>query len=93
MELGNELYLINQGERNEIYQNKVGSPLIQFYGFKTDGVWLSQAEIDAAKSNGLTSVFNNAFVAGQLKIVDVDQNNIIDNNNTIPRKIYSIYYK
>ncbi len=81
LELGQEAYLINQGERNEIYQNKVGSPLIQFYGFKTDGIWLSQAEIDAAKANGLTSPFSNAFVPGQLKIVDVDHNNIIDNND------------
>jgi hypothetical protein len=81
LELGKEAYLMNQGERNEIYQNKVGSPLIQFYGFKTDGIWLSQAEIDAAKSKGLTSPFSNAFVPGQLKIVDVDHNNIIDNND------------
>ena len=81
LELGNEAYLINQGERNEIYQNKVGNPLIQYFGFKTNGIWLSQAEIDAAKANGLTSPFSNAFVPGQLKIVDVDHNNIIDNND------------
>jgi len=81
LELGEEAYLINQGERNEIYKNQVGSPLIQYYGFKTNGVWLSQAEIDAAKANGLSSTFNNAFVPGQLKIVDVDNNNIIDNND------------
>ena len=81
LELGKEAYLLNEGERNELYLNKVGSPLIQFYGFKTDGVWLSQAQVDAAVASGLTSPLSNAFVPGQLKIVDVDGNNIIDNND------------
>ena len=81
LELGKEAYLLNEGERNELYLNKVGSPLIQFYGFKTDGVWLSQAQVDAAVAGGLTSPLSNAFVPGQLKIVDVDGNNIIDNND------------
>lgn len=81
IELGKEAYLLNEGERNELYMNKVGYPLIQFYGFKTDGVWLSQAQIDQALANGLTSPLTNAFVPGQLKIVDVDGNNIIDNND------------
>ena len=81
IELGKEAALYNQGERNEVYLNKVGNPLIEFYGFKTDGIWLSQAQIDQAIANGLTSPFSNAFVPGQLKLVDVDGNNIIDNND------------
>jgi hypothetical protein len=81
LELGNEAYLLNEGERNELYLNKVGNPLIQYYGFKTDGVWLSQAQIDAAIATGMSSPFANAFVPGQLKVVDVDGNNIIDNND------------
>ena len=35
------------GERGELYITKVGSPLVQFYGYKTDGVWLSQDQINA----------------------------------------------
>ncbi len=81
LELGKEAYLMNAGERNELYQTKVGNPLIQFFGFKTDGVWISQSDIDQAVAGGLTSPFSNAFVPGQLKIVDVDHNNIIDNND------------
>ena len=81
MELGNEAYLLNEGERNELYLNKVGNPLIQFYGFKTDGVWLSQGQIDQAVANGLTSPLANAFVAGQLKVVDVNGDNVIDNKD------------
>ena len=77
-ELGQEAYLLNEGERNELYLNKVGYPLIQFYGYKTDGIWLSQADIDAAISGGLSSPLSNAFVPGQLKLVDLNGDNVID---------------
>ncbi len=81
LELGAEALLLNQGERNELYMNKVGGPLIQFLGYKTDGVWLSQAAIDAAKAKGLTSPLSNMFVPGGLKIVDVNGDNVIDYND------------
>ena len=61
-----------------MYRNIVGGPLIQFYGFKTDGIWISQQEIAAS---GLTSPFRDAFNAGQLKIVDVNHDGVIDNND------------
>lgn len=76
--LGNEAQLLNQGERTELYLNKVGGPLIQFFGYKTDGVWLSQADITAS---GLTTSLPNALVAGGLKIVDLDGNGILDVND------------
>lgn len=76
--LGNEAQLLNQGERTELYLNKVGGPLIQFFGYKTDGVWLSQADITAS---GLTTSLPNALVAGGLKIVDFDGNGILDVND------------
>jgi TonB-linked SusC/RagA family outer membrane protein len=78
LELGNEAYLQYEGERNELYRNIVGGPLIQFYGFKTDGIWISQQEIAAS---GLTSNFRDAFNEGQLKIVDMNGDGIIDNND------------
>jgi hypothetical protein len=81
LELGNEAYLLNEGERNELYQNKVGNPLVQFYGFKTDGVWLSQAQIDTAKANGLSSPLSYVFIPGQLKLVDVNGDHVIDNKD------------
>jgi len=76
--LGNEAQLLNQGERTELYLNKVGGPLIQFFGYQTDGVWLSQADITAS---GLTTSLPNALVAGGLKIVDIDANGILDVND------------
>ncbi len=78
LELGNEAFLLNQGERNEVYQNKVGDPLIQFLGYKTDGVWLSQAQIDEARAKGLKSSLSNVFIPGGLKLVDVNGDNVLD---------------
>jgi TonB-linked SusC/RagA family outer membrane protein len=81
LELGDEAFLLNQGERTELYLNKKGNPLIQYFGFKTDGVWLSQTDIDAAKAKGLTSALTNVFVPGGLKLVDLNGDNILDNND------------
>lgn len=78
LELGNEAYLQYEGERNELYRNIIGGPLIQYYGFKTDGIWLSQDQIIAS---GLTSPFRDAFNPGQLRIVDVNKDGIINNND------------
>jgi TonB-dependent starch-binding outer membrane protein SusC len=78
IELGAEAQLLNQGERNELYLNTIGAPLVQFFGYKTDGVWLSQAQIDAEKAKGLTSPLTNMFVPGGLKLVDVNGDNVID---------------
>jgi len=82
-ELGGENFLLNQGERTELYINKVGDQLIQFYGYKTDGVWLSQADITAAQAAGLTSSLSNVFVPGGLKLVDVNGDKVIDANDRV----------
>jgi TonB-linked SusC/RagA family outer membrane protein len=81
LELGSESYLLNQGERTEVYKNQVGSPLVQFFGFKTDGVWLSQQQITDAQAKGLTSPLSGVFVPGGLKLVDLNGDGIIDNND------------
>ncbi len=83
LELGAENLLLNQGERTELYMNKVGAPLIQFFGYKTDGVWLSQADITAAQQKGLTSSLSNVFVPGGLKLVDINGDNKIDANDRV----------
>ncbi len=81
LELGAEAFLLNQGERTELYMNRVGDPLIQFFGYKTDGVWLSQAEITAAQTAGLTSTLSNVFVPGGLKLVDLNGDKKLDAND------------
>ena len=91
-ELGSEAFLLNQGERTELYMNKVGGPLVQFYGYKTDGVWLSQKEIDDAKAKGLTSNLTNMFVPGGLKLIDINGDKVIDiNDRTVIGNPYPEY--
>lgn len=83
LELGEEAYLLNQGERTELYMNRVGDPLIQFFGYRTDGVWLSQAQIDEARAGGLSSALSNVFVPGGLKLVDVNGDQVIDADDRV----------
>ena len=83
LELGQEAFFLNQGERTELYMNRVGDPLVQFFGYKTDGVWLSQAQIDAERAAGLSSALSNVFVPGGLKLVDVTGDKVIDANDRI----------
>lgn len=78
LQLGEESLLQNLGERTEVYRNVVGGPLVQYYGYKTDGVWNSQNDINAS---GLTSSIANILVPGGLKIVDMDGNKVIDAND------------
>jgi TonB-dependent starch-binding outer membrane protein SusC len=77
LELGAEL---NQGERTELYRNKVGDPLIQYFGYKTNGVWLSQAEITDVQKT-LKSSLSNVFIPGGLKLVDINGDNVLDAND------------
>ena len=78
--LGAEAQLLNQGERTELYRNKVGDPLIQYFGYKTNGVWLSQAEITESQKT-LTSNLSNVFVPGGLKLVDINNDGKLDAND------------
>ena len=58
----------------------VGQPLVSFYGFKTDGVWNSKAEI---AESGLTTALTNGLTEGGIKIVDVDGSTRIDNDDRV----------
>jgi len=81
LELGGEPFQYNYGERNEIYAAIVGQPAIQFFGYKTNGVWTSQAQIDEAKAGGQTSTLAKYYAPGGLKFVDVNGDNKIDVND------------
>ncbi|NCU02525.1 MAG: TonB-dependent receptor, partial [Chitinophagaceae bacterium] len=83
LELGEEAFLLNQGERTEVYMNRPGLPLIQYFGYKTDGVWLSQSQIDEARAAGLTSGLSNLFVPGGLKLVDTNGDNVINADDRV----------
>ncbi len=62
---------ISSGERAINYLSRVGEPYIQFFGFKTNGIWQSRDEINNNPSL-------NGDVPGSLRIVDVNGDGIIN---------------
>ena len=73
--------LLSYGERSEVYAAQVGGPSIQYYGYRTNGIWTSQEEIDDfLAGRPATDVFlvGKTVVPGTLKVVDRDGNGIID---------------
>ena len=56
----------------------VGEPLITYFGFKTDGVWNSKADI---ADSGLTTSITNGLKEGGLKILDINGDGNIDNDD------------
>ncbi len=77
LEIGGEKQVITLGERNESYIARVGEPLIQFYGFKTMGVWNNVEEISA----------NPHFaqdVPGGLRIVDTNHDGALTDADRVP---------
>lgn len=81
LDLGGEAFQLNFGERNEIYRAAVGNPLVQFFGYKTDGVWISQAQVDSARAVDRGTTLSNYFVPGGLRLVDVNDDGKIDPND------------
>lgn len=81
LELGGEERMLSYGERQEVYAAIVGGPSIQFYGYKTDGVWTSQQEIDDfCNGRSASEVFlvGKTPVPGTLKVVDTNNDGKID---------------
>jgi TonB-dependent starch-binding outer membrane protein SusC len=78
LDFGGTPFIQNLGERSEVYRSIVGQPIVQYYGYKTDGVWISQEEIT---KSGLTTSIANILVPGGLKIADVDGSGNIDAND------------
>jgi len=87
LSLGGELQILNTGDNFDRYISIVGQIPIQFYGFKTDGVWRSQAEIDAAIAAGRIINTNQVQdIPGGFKVVDAKGNaNVVidDDSRTI----------
>ncbi len=76
LEIGGERQVITQGERSENYIARVGDPLIQYYGFKTCGVWNTTAEIQANPHFA-------ADVPGGLRIVDANDDGVLNDDDRI----------
>jgi len=78
--LGQPYFEQNSGRFNgsSIVRNQVGGPVGGFFGYKTDGFWNSQAEINAAnaaaaqKTGNSNTVYQNDAAVGRFKYADVD---------------------
>lgn len=78
----NSAALLNLGTSSfsDYYLTEVGRPLVQLFGYKTDGVWLSQSQINDALAGGLVNTVG-SLVPGALKIVDLNGDNIINESD------------
>ena len=83
IDLGGEPYQFNYGERTEVFAAFLGQPCIQYYGYKTDGVWSSDTEIAAWYAAGNTASSEVAIAAGGLKVVDVRKDGVLDMNDRV----------
>ena len=61
----------------QTHRTIAGESLGHFYGFKTDGIYQTQADIDAALPDALSS----ARQPGDIRFVDVNGDNVVDNND------------
>jgi TonB-dependent starch-binding outer membrane protein SusC len=68
--------IFSTADRTSFYRAQVGYPIGYFYGYKTAGVFQSQADIDAYTDAKLATV-----KPGDLKYVDTDKNGIIDSKD------------
>jgi TonB-linked SusC/RagA family outer membrane protein len=80
--LDGQPFLASAGERDDNYRNIIGGPLVQYWGYKTDGVFRSQAEADSIRNAGYSSPLSTSyFSAGGIKIVDMNGDKKIDAND------------
>ncbi len=68
--LGGEEQFINDGEREDQYISRVGDEAIQFFGYRTIGIWQSQDEIDNNPSSADDS-------PGGLRVADINGDGVI----------------
>jgi TonB-dependent starch-binding outer membrane protein SusC len=70
-----------QGERNvETFRAEVGSEAIQFYGYKTDGLWETFEELEAAESGSMVYITYVPTIGG-VKVLDIDGNDTINSDD------------
>ncbi len=85
---GDKTYQDNFGERSEVYRAIVGQPAIQYYGYKSDGVWTTFEEVAAAKAvvdqNGKPFIYTKyPPLVGGLKVVNTNGDNTINPDDRI----------
>lgn len=57
--------------------NKVGNPISAFYGYKVEGIFQSESEIDALDKSSPTNEFQESAAPGRFRYADVDGDGVI----------------
>lgn len=73
---GSEAIFGSSYRGTNITRTVVGEPMAHFYGYKTEGIFKDQAEVDAYNQK-----YGKSAVLGDVKFVDYDRNGIIDGND------------
>ncbi len=68
--LGGEEQFINDGEREDQYISRVGEEAIQFYGYRSIGIWQNQDEIDNNPSSAEDA-------PGGIRVADINGDGVI----------------
>ena len=66
----------NEGQNNAATRTEVGEPIAYFWGYKSDGIFQSQSEIDASPMKG-------SAIAGDRRYVDTNNDGKIDGTDRI----------
>ena len=85
---GTQDHVDNFGERSEVYRAIVGQPAIQFFGYKSAGVWTTFEEVAAAKAltdvNGVPFNYTKyAPIVGGLKVENTNGDNAINTDDRV----------
>jgi TonB-linked SusC/RagA family outer membrane protein len=85
---GDKTYQDNFGERSEVYRAIVGQPSIQYFGYKSDGVYTTFEQVAAAKAikdqTGAAFIYTKfPPLVGGLRVVNTNGDNTIDPNDRV----------
>jgi TonB-linked SusC/RagA family outer membrane protein len=92
LDLGNIPQIISGIGGAQTHRTIVGEPIGSFYGYKTDGIFQNQAEIDAAVPDNISG----ERVPGDIRFVDVNNDGVVDADDRtnlgspIPKFYYGI---
>jgi outer membrane receptor protein involved in Fe transport len=73
-----ETDVLSQGT-TEMYRAEVGKPIGYFWGFKTEGIFQNQAEIEARKAKGLGVI--DGAQPGDVVFSDINKDGVIDDDD------------
>lgn len=92
----NKIVEMAEAEGTSEYMRQTGRPINGYYGYKTDGIFQSQEEIDSYAKQEVAGVGYDTQI-GDIKYVDVDGNGVVNSDDmtylgygNIPEIIYGI---